>query len=82
MDGWVVWLGLAIILLTVGLLKPWGLIGRIIYLVMLGVLLIGIVNLVSPYLGIRLPLNVLTVVVAGLLGIPGLASLILLQLLG
>lgn len=82
MDGWVVWLGLAIILLTVGLLKPWGLIGRIIYLVMLGVLLIGIVNLVSPYLGIRLPLNVLTVVVAGFLGIPGLASLILLQLLG
>lgn len=61
--------------------RPWRRLGRLLYVAAAGLVLVGGFNLAGPYLGLSVPLNAVTVAVAGLLGLPGLAALILLQLL-
>ncbi|ACV57180.1 pro-sigmaK processing inhibitor BofA family protein [Alicyclobacillus acidocaldarius] len=47
---------------------------------LLGCLLMGAVDAVGSYLGFHLPLNPITVLAAGFLGLPGLAALVVLHL--
>ncbi|MBC7335487.1 MAG: pro-sigmaK processing inhibitor BofA family protein [Clostridia bacterium] len=70
-----------LVLLCVSLLRPWRWLGRLVYYLVLGFVLVGGFNLAGPYLGVAVPLNLFTVLLAGLLGLPGLAALIVLQLL-
>lgn len=78
--GWWLLTGLAVVLLLF-YLRPWRWLGRLAYAALVGLVLVGGFNLAGPYLGISVPLNAVTVVLTGLLGLPGLAALILLQLL-
>lgn len=54
---------------------------RLAYSTLTGMLLIGCFNLLSPYLGISVPMNLATILVAGLMSLPGLAALAVLQLI-
>lgn len=78
--GWWLLAGLAVVLLLF-YLRPWRWLGQLVYAALVGLVLVGGFNLAGPYLGISVPLNAVTVVLTGLLGLPGLAALILLQLL-
>ncbi|MGB9887491.1 MAG: pro-sigmaK processing inhibitor BofA family protein [Moorellales bacterium] len=80
MSRWWVVAGLFLFLLVLWWLRPWRFLGRLAYCVLLGLLLVGGFNLAGPYLGLAVPLNPVTVLLVGLLGVPGLAALILLQL--
>ncbi|TDA68641.1 MAG: hypothetical protein D9V47_07765 [Clostridia bacterium] len=51
---------------------------RLAYAMLIGALMVAGVNLVSPYLGIAVPLNWATMLMGGLLGLPGLAGVIFL----
>jgi inhibitor of the pro-sigma K processing machinery len=77
---WLVVAGLLLALLVTAWVRPWRLLGRVGYCAFLGLVLVGGFNLAGPYLGLAVPLNVVTVMIVGLLGLPGLAALILLQL--
>jgi len=79
-SGW--WLlGGPAALLLLYYIRPWRRIGQLAYAVAAGLILIGGFNLAGPYLGLSVPLNAVTVTLVGLLGLPGLAALILLQFL-
>jgi len=47
----------------------------------LGVLLVGVFNLAGGYFGMVLPLNPVTAVISGILGLPGVAMLLALKYL-
>lgn len=51
---------------------------RLAYAMLIGGLMVAGVNLVSPYLGLAVPLNWATMLVGGLLGLPGLAGMVFL----
>lgn len=48
--------------------------------VVIGVLLLFFVNVFGASIGLHVPINVFTAIISGFLGIPGLASLVALQL--
>lgn len=54
---------------------------KLIYNGALGGLMIGVVNLLGAYVDLYLPINPLTALVAGFLGIPGVVLIVLLHYL-
>lgn len=54
---------------------------RVAYAMLMGGLLVAGVNLIAPYLGVAVPLNWATMLVGGLLGLPGLAGMVFLAAL-
>lgn len=74
-------LGLVYLIARV-LVLPFRILSRLLYNALMGALLLLFVNLVGQYvLGVYLPVNPVTALVAGFLGIPGVVLLIALQLL-
>ena len=69
-------IGLALLFLIIKLLK-WPL--KILINGILGIILLYISNIVGSYIGFVLPINAISALVAGFLGIPGIIFLILLQ---
>ena len=69
-------IGLALLFLIIKLLK-WPL--KILINGILGIILLYISNIVGSYIGFVLPINAITALVAGFLGIPGIIFLILFQ---
>lgn len=69
-------IGLALLFLIVKLLK-WPL--KILINGILGIILLYISNIVGSYIGFVLPINAISALVAGFLGIPGIIFLILFQ---
>lgn len=61
------------------LLIPMGLLWKLLLHSVSGLLCLWILNSVSDFTGIFLPLNAVTVLTAGLLGVPGLGLLALLE---
>lgn len=50
--------------------------------ILLGIIVIWLVNMFGSSLGIAIPLNFITALVVGILGLPGVIILILLNLIG
>lgn len=69
-------IGLALLFLIIKLLK-WPL--KILINGILGIILLYISNIVWSYIGFVLPINAISALVAGFLGIPGIIFLILFQ---
>ena len=68
--------GLALLFLIIKLLK-WPL--KILINGILGILLLYIANIVGSYIGFVLPINAISALIAGFLGIPGIIFLVLFQ---
>lgn len=69
-------IGLALLFLIIKLLK-WPL--KILINGILGIILLYISNIVGSYIGFVLPINAISALVAGFLGMPGIIFLILFQ---
>ena len=69
-------IGLALLFLIIKLLK-WPL--KILINGILGIILLYISNIVGSYIGFVLPINAISALVAGFLGIPGIIFLIVFQ---
>ena len=61
------------------LLKPLRLLMRILYNSLIGLVLLLVINFLGSYIGVFIPINIVTVLVAGFLGIPGIILLLILQ---
>jgi len=77
----VVTVGLIILISGKLLLQPGKLAARLALNSVLGLLLLWLVNFAGGYVGFRIPINIITVVTAGCLGIPGLGILAFLEFL-
>ncbi|HNX92257.1 MAG TPA: pro-sigmaK processing inhibitor BofA family protein [Syntrophomonas sp.] len=63
------------------IMKPIKLVWKLVINSIIGLVLLMLANYVGAYFDFSLPLNVLTVLIAGFLGIPGILLLICFQLL-
>lgn len=68
--------GLVLLFLIIKLLK-WPL--KILINGILGIILLYIANIVGSYIGFVLPINAISALIAGFLGIPGIIFLVLFQ---
>ena len=68
--------GLALLFLIIKLLK-WPL--KILINGILGIILLYIANIVGSYIGFVLPVNAISALIAGFLGIPGIIFIVLFQ---
>ena len=68
--------GLALLFLIIKLLK-WPL--KILINGILGIILLYIANIVGSYIGFVLPINAISALIAGFLGLPGIIFLVLFQ---
>ena len=68
--------GVALLFLIIKLLK-WPL--KILINGILGIILLYIANIVGSYIGFVLPVNAISALIAGFLGIPGIIFLVLFQ---
>jgi inhibitor of the pro-sigma K processing machinery len=75
-------LGLILLFLVAKLLfGPLRIVGRLIWNALLGGVLLYVINVVGGNVGLHLPLNPVTALVVGFLGIPGVILLLVLQYL-
>lgn len=59
--------------------KPLRFIGKVIFHVTLGVALLFIVNVVGTYFDFHIPINMGTAAITSLLGLPGVAALVIIK---
>nr|WP_100400522.1 pro-sigmaK processing inhibitor BofA family protein [Bacillus sp. FJAT-44742] len=69
------------ILFVTGPLKPFRWIGKGVIRLMIGALALFFLNVFGSAVGYHIPLNLFTVSISGLLGIPGVALLVVVDLL-
>lgn len=62
-------------------LKPLKLLWKVLFNSALGLILLLVVNYVGAFFGFKVGINIITVLIAGFLGIPGLILLVCFQLL-
>ncbi|NLJ72338.1 MAG: pro-sigmaK processing inhibitor BofA [Syntrophomonadaceae bacterium] len=62
-------------------LKPLKLLWKILFNSALGLILLLVVNYLGAFFGFKIGINIITVLIAGFLGIPGLILLVCFQLL-
>jgi inhibitor of the pro-sigma K processing machinery len=62
-------------------MKPIKLLWKIILNSVIGLVLLMVVNYLGAYFAFNLPINIITVLIAGFLGIPGILLLVAFQLL-
>jgi len=63
------------------IMKPLKLISKLLINSVIGILLLLLVNYGGSFFGFELPINIITILVAGFLGIPGILLLVSFQLL-
>lgn len=63
------------------IMKPLKLVWKLVINSIVGLVLLMLTNFIGAYFDFSLPLNVLTVLIAGFLGVPGILLLICFQLL-
>jgi len=72
--------GLVVFLLLFGTaLKPIRVAGRLAVKLLVGALLLFFLNIIGTNFGLHVPINAITTVVAGVLGIPGIAALAIIK---
>lgn len=64
------------------LVKPLRLLAKILFNSLVGVLMLIAFNFVGGMIGFTIPVNLVTALIAGFLGIPGLIFLIVVQIIG
>jgi inhibitor of the pro-sigma K processing machinery len=64
------------------LVKPLRLLVKIIFNSFIGLLMLLVFNFIGGLIGFTIPVNIVTVLLAGFLGIPGLILLIVVQIIG
>ncbi|MGV3488574.1 MAG: pro-sigmaK processing inhibitor BofA family protein [Tuberibacillus sp.] len=75
-----IFVGVIILFLLVGApLKPVQFIGQAFIKLAIGALLLFLLNAVGTSFGLRIPINAITTVVAGFLGVPGVAALAIIK---
>lgn len=62
-------------------MKPIKLLWKLLFNSAVGIILLMVVNYIAAYFDFSLPINIITVLIAGFLGIPGILLLICFQLL-
>lgn len=60
---------------------PMKVIGRLIINAIIGGILLWVIDYFGVYIGLRIPINPVTALIAGVLGVPGIVLLIVLQYL-
>ncbi|HDR8053670.1 TPA: pro-sigmaK processing inhibitor BofA family protein [Bacillus cereus] len=60
--------------------KPLRFIGKVIFHITLGIALLFIVNVVGTYFDFHIPINMGTAAITSLLGLPGVAALVIIKL--
>jgi inhibitor of the pro-sigma K processing machinery len=74
---------LLLVLITARILvKPLRLLVKIIFNSFIGLLMLLVFNFIGGLIGFTIPVNIVTVLLAGFLGIPGLILLIVVQIIG
>jgi inhibitor of the pro-sigma K processing machinery len=74
-------IGLIILLLLVGApLKPLRFAGKTMIKIIVGALLLFGLNIVGTQINLHIPINLVTASITGILGIPGLAALAVIQM--
>jgi inhibitor of the pro-sigma K processing machinery len=78
--------GVGLILVIIAIInklviRPSKLIFRLGYSVVFGMILIWAFNYIGGIIGLHLPANVVTILTAGILGVPGLALMVVLQII-
>ena len=71
----------AIFFIVYLVVKPFRWVLKIIFNSLLGVVFLWVINIIGQGLGFHIPINLLTILIVGLLGIPGLIVLIVFNLL-
>ena len=71
--------GILLLILLRVFAKPLAFVLRLLVNTVLGFLALGGLHLLAPYTGIYIPLNFLTALVIGILGVPGLLLLLVFQ---
>jgi inhibitor of the pro-sigma K processing machinery len=72
---------LMLYLLAKLLFVPLKILWRLVYNALIGGVMLWVLNLVGGYFGLHVPINAITALIAGFLGIPGVILLIILQYL-
>lgn len=67
------------LLFTIGIKKTSKVVGSLIVKGVMGVLLLYVLNVVGSQKGIHVPINEVTASISALLGIPGIAALVVIQ---
>ncbi len=71
----------AIFFIVYLVVKPFRWVLKIVFNSLLGVIFLWVINIIGQGLGFHIPINLLTILIVGLLGIPGLIVLIVFNLL-
>ncbi|MHC0039600.1 pro-sigmaK processing inhibitor BofA family protein [Pseudoneobacillus sp. C159] len=72
---------LILLLLLIGTpIKPLRFLGQGVIKILIGALLLFFLNAVGNQFGLQVPINLVTSAISGLLGVPGLAALVVIQL--
>jgi len=71
----------AIFFIVYLVVKPFRWVLKIVFNSLLGVIFLWVINIIGQGLGFHIPINLLTILIVGLLGIPGLIVLIVFKLL-
>ncbi|MCH1627849.1 pro-sigmaK processing inhibitor BofA family protein [Fredinandcohnia quinoae] len=73
--------GLIVLVLIVGApLKPIRLVGQLFVKVMIGALLLFFLNAFGTTIDLHVPINFVTATISGLLGLPGIAALVIIDM--
>lgn len=64
------------------LVKPLRFLMKLVFNSLVGLILLAVFNFIGGFVDFTIPVNLVTVLVAGFLGLPGLILLIVLQILG
>ena len=68
-----------LLILTRVFARPLALIVKLLINTLLGFLGLGGINLLTPYIGLHIPLNFLSALTVGILGVPGILLLLVFQ---
>jgi inhibitor of the pro-sigma K processing machinery len=72
---------LILLLLLIGTpIKPLRFLGQGIIKILIGALLLFFLNVVGNQFGLQVPINLVTSAISGLLGLPGIAALVVIQM--
>ncbi|WEG12756.1 pro-sigmaK processing inhibitor BofA family protein [Pullulanibacillus sp. KACC 23026] len=73
--------GIIVLFLLFGTaLKPFRFIGSLVVKLLIGGLLLFFLNILGTSIGLHIPINAITTVITGILGLPGLAALVVIKL--
>jgi len=78
----VVFILFLVLIVTRILVKPLRLLAKLFFNSIVGLLMLLGFNLIGGLFGMTIPVNLVTILLAGFLGVPGLILLIILQILG